>query len=197
MTGNASSEQEKNGTLCNNLFEDDLLDNADSRLLAFVSRSEQSKGYVSPVQDDVQSHNSPSLHSTHSAQRLVLDQIPREIRLNNRTKSLGLTIEELDDRGMIDGGGSLPGSQYSSSKQKNRRSLEFQSRSHRLLERDKETLTNTLNTLFHMLRVLAQRGLHLERYCKNSFGSDPYCHTIHNMPYRTITHNYALSTPAS
>ena len=56
-----------------NLFDEDLLANADSRLLAFVSRAEK----ASPSHDDAASHTSPSIQSTHSAQRLVLDQIPR------------------------------------------------------------------------------------------------------------------------
>ena len=64
---------------------------------------------------------------------------------------------------MIDGGGSLPGSQYSSSKQKSRRSLEFQSRSHRLMDRDKETLSKTLNTLVSGVIVIIV--CHYCRHC--------------------------------
>ena len=46
-------------------------------------------------------------------------------------------LQELDDRGLLDGGGSLP-SYNTSLKNKNRRTLELQSRSNRLQGRGKE-----------------------------------------------------------
>jgi hypothetical protein len=99
--------------------------------------------------------------------RKMMDQIPRGTRLTQRLESLGLTVEELDDRGLIEGGaGSLPGSQYSSVRSRSRRSLELQSRSHRLQERGKEALSKVRNGLCHMLKVLARRGVDFERYCK-------------------------------
>jgi len=43
--------------------------------------------------------------TTLSSERRLLDQAPRDLRLNNRIGSpLGLTIEELDDRGLLEGG---------------------------------------------------------------------------------------------
>lgn len=48
-----------------------------------------------------------------------------------------LNDQELDDRGLLDGGGSVP-SYVTSLKNKSRRTLELQSRSHRLQGRDKE-----------------------------------------------------------
>ena len=75
----------------------------------------------------------PSLHS----ERRLLDQVPRDTRLHYRQGSpLGLTLEELDDRGLLDGGGSVP-NYYTSSRQRNRRPLEMKKRSSRLQERGK------------------------------------------------------------
>jgi len=76
----------------------------------------------------------PSLNS----ERRMLDQVPRDTRLHYRQGSpLGLTLEELDDRGLLDGGGSVP-NYYTSSRQRNRRPLEMKKRSSRLQERGKE-----------------------------------------------------------
>ena len=98
---------------------------------------EAHSGY-NPATDnrDNRSENSSKQQSVSSERRL-LDQLPRITRLNQRLESLGLTVEELDDRGLLDGGGSVP-SYYTSMKQKNRRTLELQPRSHRLQERGKE-----------------------------------------------------------
>jgi hypothetical protein len=93
--------------------------------------------------------------------RKMLDQIPRGARLTQRLESLGLTVEELEDRGLLEGGGSLPSSQYSSTMSRSRRSLELQPRSHRLQERGKESLSKVLGGLGHMLRCLHRRGLDL------------------------------------
>ena len=41
----------------------------------------------------------------------------------------------------------------------------FPSTFSRLLERGKETITKMTNALFHMVRVLNKRGLHMEEYC--------------------------------
>jgi hypothetical protein len=103
---------------------DDILADADQRLMSYEYREQ-------------------------SRQTSMMQQGCLSPRLSNRQQSLGLTIEELDDRGLIDGGGSLPGSQYSNTKQKNRRSLEFQSRSHRLQGRNvnKESVTKSMNTI--------------------------------------------------
>jgi Ca2+-binding EF-hand superfamily protein len=117
------------------------------------------------VGTDARSETSSKQHSAASERRL-LDQLPRVTRLNNRLESLGLTVEELDDRGLLDGGGSVP-SYYTSLKQKNRRVLELQPRSHRLLERGKEVLSKLLNAVFHMIRILNKRGLNIEEYFRS------------------------------
>ena len=73
--------------------------------------------------------------SSLNSERKQLDQIPREARLNNRIGSpLGMTIEELDDRGFLDGGASVP-SYYTSIKQRSRRQMEMKKRSSRLKNR--------------------------------------------------------------
>ncbi len=48
--------------------------------------------------------------------------------------------QELEDRGLLEGGGAVP-SYYTSMKQKGRRVLELQPRAHRLLERGKEVIS--------------------------------------------------------
>ena len=73
-------------------------------------------------------------------ERRIQDQASRDLRLSNRMGSpLGLTIEELDDRGLLDGGAI-----YSSSRQRGRRPLEMRKRSSRLLERGKEVIIEKL-----------------------------------------------------
>eukprot|EP01032_Pedospumella_encystans_P024646 gene24646-27866_t len=114
--------------------------------------------------NDAISTGSNKHHST-TDERRILDQMPREARLNNRLESLGLTVEELDDRGLLDGGGSVP-SYVTSLKNKSRRTLELQSRSHRLQGRDKETFTKLLNSFLHMVRTLVRKGLNLDVYCR-------------------------------
>lgn len=108
---------------------------------------------------DALSETSSRLQSSLS--RKKLDQLPRVARLTNRDESLGLTVEELDDRGLLDGGGSVP-SYYTSLKQKNRRTLELQPRSTRLQERGKEGVSKVLNAVFHMLRTYVRWGINVE-----------------------------------
>ena len=50
-----------------------------------------------------------------------------------------VVFQELDDRGLLDGGGSVP-SYVTSMRNKCRRSFELQSRSHRLQGRGKEVI---------------------------------------------------------
>jgi hypothetical protein len=108
--------------------------------------------------NDAASVGSNKHHSSTGDERRLLDQTSRVTRLTNRLESLGLTVEviyvvelifevfsaenlnfdqELDDRGLLDGGGSVP-SYYTSMKNKGRRTLELQSRSNRLQGRGKE-----------------------------------------------------------
>ncbi len=58
-----------------------------------------------------------------------------------------MILQELDDRGLLDGGGSVP-SYVTSLKNKSRRTLELQSRSHRLQGRDKEVSVVETDLLF-------------------------------------------------
>ena len=61
------------------------------------------------------------------SERSMLDQTARDTRLHYRKDSpLGLTVEELDDRGLLDGG-SVP-NYYSSIRQRTRRPLEMKKR---------------------------------------------------------------------
>lgn len=91
------------------------------------------------------------------AERRLLDQQPRDARLLLRKGSpLGLTLEvncilsssliemvkELDDRGLLEGGGVVP-SYYTSLRQKNRRQLELQDRSSRMRQRGNEVETRS------------------------------------------------------
>jgi len=94
---------------------------------------------VSPKESIPIFNNSGSRQNLNS-ERKILDQVPRNTRLDLRKGSpLGLTLEELDDRGLLDGGGSIP-SYYSSIKQKARRSQELRRRSSRLQDREKNVM---------------------------------------------------------
>ena len=93
--------------------------------------------------------------------------MPRDARLHYRKGSpLGLTIEELDDRGLLDGGGSVP-NYYTSIKQRGRRSMELRKRSSRIQERGQESLAKLLNGFFHVIRTLMKRGIEIEESCKS------------------------------
>jgi len=115
--------------------------------------------------DDANSESSKQA-SIKSSERRLLDQVPRDARLHYRKGSpLGLTIEELDDRGLLDGGGSVP-NYYTSIKQRGRRSMELRKRSSRIQERGQEALAKLLNGFFHVLRTLMKRGIEIEENCK-------------------------------
>lgn len=88
------------------------------------------------------------------------DQVPRDTRLHYRQGSpLGLTLEELDDRGLLDGGGSVP-NYYTSSRQRTRRPLEMKKRSSRLQERGKEVRGTPFSTLWFPVNVYISLTLH-------------------------------------
>ena len=91
--------------------------------------------YENRTDNDSQSINS---RASLRAERKRLDQHSRGARLSFRQGSpLGHTIEELDDRGMIDGGDTVP-SYEASFKQRSRRPLEMRRRSSRLKGRSGE-----------------------------------------------------------
>lgn len=96
-----------------------------------------SGSYETRTDNDTASVSSrPSL----KAERRRLDQYSRGARLNFRKGSpLGHTIEELDDRGMISGGNTVP-SYEASFKQRSRRPLEMRRRSSRLKDRSEEVI---------------------------------------------------------
>lgn len=97
--------------------------------------------------------------------RKLLDHKPRGERLKHiKGSPLGLTLEELDDRGLIDGGGSLPS--HSSSIQRGRRQLEMRQRSSRMRDRA-SGYPKPLQSFFHMIRLLSKRGLNVEEYCRH------------------------------
>lgn len=105
--------------------------------VALYELEKQLKGRNLTKAEDNQSEVSSRQQSINSDHRRKLDKMPRNARLNHRLESLGLTVEELDDRGLLDGGASVP-SYHLSMKQRSRRPLELQPRSHRLQEREKE-----------------------------------------------------------
>lgn len=83
-------------------------------------------------------YSTSSRQTSRSSERRLLDQAPRDLRLHNRLGSPIGNLEELDDRGLLDGGGSVPTYYSSSSQQRSRRPLEMKKRSSRLLERGRE-----------------------------------------------------------
>jgi len=105
------------------------------------------------------------------SERSLLDQVSRESRMHYRKDSpLGLTVEELDDRGLLDGG-SVP-KYYTSMRQRGRRPLELRKRGDRLQERDKESSDRSFDFFFHMIRTLAKRGVRIEEYCRQYDSAD-------------------------
>ena len=94
-------------------------------------------GLDTRTDNDSQSVSSrPSLR----AERKRLDQNSRGARLNFRMGSpLGHTIEELDDRGLIEGGDTVPNYE-ASFKQRSRKPLEMRKRSSRLKGRGGEVI---------------------------------------------------------
>lgn len=120
-------------------------------------------GNMSSNSNEVNDSNSiGSKQQSLQSERKLMDQIPRDARLHYRLGSpLGLTVEELDDRGLLDGGASVP-SYYTSIKQRNRRQLEMQKRSTRLEHRGKDGILRHIEGFYHMLRTLARRGVNIE-----------------------------------
>jgi hypothetical protein len=105
--------------------------------LHMLERQLKDRGPVQ-VQDLGQNGSVGSKQQSLNSERRLLDQVPRDARLNYRKGSpLGLTVEELDDRGLLDGGNSVP-SYYTSIKQRSRRPLEMKKRASRLQERGQE-----------------------------------------------------------
>ena len=83
-------------------------------------------------------YSTGSRQTSRSFERRRLDQAPRDLRLHNRLGSPIGNLEDLDDRGLLDGGGSVPTYYSSSSQQRSRKPLEMKKRSSRLLERGRE-----------------------------------------------------------
>mmetsp|Transcript_530 Transcript_530/g.941 ORF Transcript_530/g.941 Transcript_530/m.941 type:complete len:1347 (+) Transcript_530:93-4133(+) len=103
------------------------------------------------------------------AERRLLDIKPRDARLQSRLGSpLGLTLEELDDRGLLEGGGVVP-SYYTSMRQQNRRHLEMRKRSSRLQRRghEDEVKLKSSGNIIRMIRVLVRKGLNLDELFGN------------------------------
>ena len=120
------------------------------------------------------------------SERSMLDQTARDMRLHYRKDSpLGLTVEELDDRGLLEGG-SVP-NYYSSIRQRTRRPLEMKKRGMRMQDRNNNKL---LNGVYHMMRVLVKRGLRIEEYCRQYDTRN--CGTIDKKRFNTMIRNIGL-----
>ena len=117
------------------------------------------------IEKNEDAHSVGSQQKSLRSERSMLDQVSRESRMHYRKDSpLGLTVEELDDRGLLDGG-SVP-KYYTSMRQKGRRPLELRKRGERIQERDKESVARSFEFFFHMIRTLAKRGVRIEEYCR-------------------------------
>lgn len=138
-----------------------------------------------PVGDSgsVSSNRQISLKS----ERSILDQTARDARLHYRKDSpLGLTVEELDDRGLLDGG-SVP-SYYTSIRQRTRRPLEMKKRSSRM--QDRNGTNKMLNNVYHMIRTFVKRGLRIEEYCRQYDTGN--CGMIDKKRFTTMIRNIGL-----
>lgn len=109
--------------------------------IALFQLEKQLKDYRLRDAPDNHTNASSSIGSKQASlqsERKILDQIPRDERLSNRLDSpLGMNVEEMGDRGFLDGGALVP-SYHTSMKQKNRRALELKKRSSRLLRREEK-----------------------------------------------------------
>ena len=93
-------------------------------------------------------------------ERKSMDKASRNARLNMRKGSpFGLTLGEMDDRGLLEGGATLP-TQLLSIRQRGRRHQEMRRRSLRKQDRD-QTDDKTFHNCFHMIRALIRRGLNV------------------------------------
>lgn len=118
----------------------------------FNDDDEAMRGGVSPIR------NGESI----LMERKILDKVPRDKRLKIRKGSpWGLSLQELDDRGLIDGGFSVP-NYYTSLRQRNRRALEMRQRSSRLKDRGKKNAPKIFENFYHMIRILNRRGFNIE-----------------------------------
>jgi Ca2+-binding EF-hand superfamily protein len=120
------------------------------------------------------------------SERSILDQTARDARLHYRKDSpLGLTVEELDDRGLLDGG-SVP-SYYTSIRQRTRRPLEMKKRGTRMQERNTNKM---LKNAYHMIRTLVKRGLRIEEYCRQYDTGN--CGMIDKKRFKVMIRNIGL-----
>jgi hypothetical protein len=117
------------------------------------------------IPNDTDNLSVSSRQRSVKSERSMLDQASRDTRLHYRKDSpLGLTVEELDDRGLLDGG-SVP-TYYTSIRQRTRRPLEMRKRGARMQERDRESMSKLMDGLHHMIQTLVKRGLRIEEYCR-------------------------------
>lgn len=118
--------------------------------------------------------------------RRPLDRLPRHARLSRRTSTLGLTLEELDDMGLLDGGSIPP--YFRSMNRRERREMDMRRRSARRRVRAQERKPHTLITVNHMLRVLERRGVnvvaHFRSYDQQARGTltrQKFAHALHTL----------------
>ena len=88
-----------------------------------------------------------------TSERKILDQKPRNARLSYRNGNLGISLEKLDDRGLIDGGGTVP-SYYTSHKQKSRRKLELKPRQSRIQERGNSEVSGSSGVTLYSQQIV-------------------------------------------
>ena len=113
--------------------------------LCLLEQQLKDKNIFQPSNND--SFSLDCKQKSRSSARKILDQAPRGIRLQNRLDSPMGNLSDLDDRGLLDGGGSVKSYYSSSSQQRSRRPLEMRRRSSRLLERGKEVLRSSRSNL--------------------------------------------------
>ena len=141
------------------------LDELERRLRETVSTSARDVAELVPEEgegyDGGRDGFIPRSSSNVSSERKNMDKSSRNTRLNLRKGSpFGLTLEEMDDRGLLEGGASAPG-QILSIRQRGRRHQEMTRRSLRLQDRTNDPSEKTFQNCYHMIRALIRRGLNL------------------------------------
>ena len=145
------------------------------------------------IPNDTDNLSVSSRQRSVKSERSLLDQASRDTRLHYRKDSpLGLTVEELDDRGLLDGG-SVP-TYYTSIRQRTRRPLEMRKRGARMQERDRESMSKLMDGLHHMIQTLVKRGLRIEEYCRQYDTSN--CGMVGKKRFATMIRSIGLPLTA-
>jgi hypothetical protein len=168
-----SSAAVKNAKTASNNYDDDVIYRRD-----VVKNSSSGNRYDASLENDMindyyyKSSNNSSNRIVSNIDRRQLDQIPRRTRLDYRKGSpLGLTLEELDDRGLLVEGGSVVPSYYTSLKQKNRRQQELKRRTSRLADREKHVHFFTSYFFTYYLFIISYEKIYITYYRYRRQGS--------------------------